>query len=59
MAQLLKQRHGPRPAGPDEIMQFSPDRQLLGVQGQAAAVAQKLRDYAHPELDGLFTTKAG
>lgn len=39
---------------PDEIMQLPPDRQLLRVQGQATAVAQKLRYYADPEFAGLF-----
>ena len=39
---------------PDEIMQLPPDRQLLRVQGQATAVAQKLRYYADPEFKGLF-----
>ncbi|WP_096873673.1 type IV secretory system conjugative DNA transfer family protein [Phaeobacter piscinae] len=40
---------------PDEIMQLPPKRQLLRVQGQATAVAQKLRYYADPEFAGLFT----
>ena len=40
---------------PDEIMQMPPDRQLLRVQGQATAIAQKLRYYADPEFAGLFT----
>ena len=35
-------------------MQLPPDRQLLRVQGQATAVAQKLRYYADPEFKGLF-----
>ena len=43
---------------PDEIMQLPPDRQLLRVQGQATAVAQKLRYYADPEFAGLFTPEA-
>ncbi|MDR6310412.1 type IV secretory system conjugative DNA transfer family protein [Pacificitalea manganoxidans] len=43
---------------PDEIMQLPPDRQLLRVQGQATAVAQKLRYYADPEFAGLFTPDA-
>lgn len=43
---------------PDEIMQLPPDRQLLRVQGQATAVAQKLRYYADPEFSGLFTPEA-
>jgi type IV secretion system protein VirD4 len=43
---------------PDEIMQLPPDRQLLRVQGQATAVAQKLRYYADPEFTGLFTPEA-
>ncbi|MFV1642666.1 type IV secretory system conjugative DNA transfer family protein [Phaeobacter sp. JH20_41] len=40
---------------PDEIMQLRPENQLLRVQGQATAVAQKLRYYADPEFAGLFT----
>jgi len=43
---------------PDEIMQLPPERQLLRVQGQATAVAQKLRYYADPEFAGLFTPEA-
>ena len=43
---------------PDEIMQLPPDHQLLRVQGQATAVAQKLRYYADPEFAGLFTPDA-
>jgi type IV secretion system protein VirD4 len=43
---------------PDEIMQLPPDRQLLRVQGQATAVAQKLRYYADPEFAGQFTPEA-
>lgn len=43
---------------PDEIMQLPADRQLLRVQGQATAVAQKLRYYADPEFAGLFTPEA-
>ena len=43
---------------PDEIMQLPPDRQLLRVQGQATAVAQKLRYYADPEFAGLFPPDA-
>jgi type IV secretion system protein VirD4 len=39
---------------PDEIMQLHPENQLLRVQGQATAVAQKLRYYADPEFKGLF-----
>ena len=39
---------------PDEIMQLRPENQLLRVQGQAAAVAQKLRYCADREFDGLF-----
>lgn len=39
---------------PDEIMQLRPENQLLRVQGQATAVAQKLRYYADPEFVGLF-----
>lgn len=43
---------------PDEIMQLPPELQLLRVQGQATAVAQKLRYYADPEFAGLFTPDA-
>ena len=43
---------------PDEIMQLLPERQLLRVQGQATAVAQKLRYYADPEFAGLFKPEA-
>ena len=43
---------------PDEIMQLPPERQLLRVQGQATAVAQKLRYYTDPEFAGLFTPEA-
>lgn len=43
---------------PDEIMQLQPELQLLRVQGQATAVAQKLRYYADPEFAGLFTPDA-
>lgn len=43
---------------PDEIMQLPPDRQLLRVQGQATAIAQKLRYYADPEFAGLFAPEA-
>ncbi|KHQ49792.1 putative VirD4 protein [Mameliella alba] len=43
---------------PDEVMQLPPDRQLLRVQGQATAIAQKLRYYADPEFAGLFTPEA-
>ena len=43
---------------PDEIMQLPPDRQLLRVQGQATAIAQKLRYYTDPEFAGLFTPDA-
>ncbi len=43
---------------PDEIMQLPPDRQLLRVQGQATAIAQKLRYYADPEFAGLFMPEA-
>jgi|TARA_R110002094_G_scaffold198717_1_gene170914 type IV secretion system protein VirD4 len=39
---------------PDEIMQLRPENQLLRVQGQATAVAQKLRYYADREFEGLF-----
>ncbi len=39
---------------PDEIMQMPPDIQLLRVQGQPSALAQKLRYYADPEFKGLF-----
>ena len=40
---------------PDEIMQMPPDLQLLRVQGQPSALAQKLRYYVDPEFAGLFT----
>ena len=43
---------------PDEIMQLPPDRQLLRVQGQATAIAQKLRYYADSEFAGRFTPEA-
>jgi type IV secretion system protein VirD4 len=43
---------------PDEIMQLPPDRQLLRVQGQATAIAQKLRYYVDPEFAGLFIPEA-
>ena len=43
---------------PDEIMQLPQDRQLLRVQGQSTAVAQKLRYYTDPEFAGLFTPEA-
>lgn len=39
---------------PDEIMQLPPELQLLRVQGQPTAVAQKLRYYADNEFQGLF-----
>ena len=39
---------------PDEIMQMPPDIQLLRIQGQPSALAQKLRFYADPEFRGLF-----
>lgn len=39
---------------PDEIVQLPPENQLLRVQGQATAIAQKLRYYADPEFAGLF-----
>ena len=39
---------------PDEIMQMPPNVQLLRVQGQPSALAQKLRFYADPEFRGLF-----
>ncbi len=39
---------------PDEIMQLPPELQLLRVQGQPTAVAQKLRYYADHEFQGLF-----
>ncbi len=39
---------------PDEIMQMPPDLQLLRVQGQSSALAQKLRYYADREFAGLF-----
>ncbi|MGR3640317.1 type IV secretory system conjugative DNA transfer family protein [Alterinioella nitratireducens] len=38
---------------PDEIMQLRPENQLLRVQGQATAVARKLRYYTDPEFGGL------
>ena len=40
---------------PDEIMQMPPNVQLLRVQGQPSALAQKLRFHADPEFAGLFT----
>ncbi|WP_281985537.1 type IV secretory system conjugative DNA transfer family protein [Thalassorhabdomicrobium marinisediminis] len=43
---------------PDEIMQMPPNVQLLRVQGQPSALAQKLRYYAAPEFAGLFTPEA-
>ena len=39
---------------PDEIMQMPPNVQLLRVQGQPSALAQKLRYYTDPEFKGLF-----
>ena len=39
---------------PDEIMQMPPELQLLRVQSQPSALAQKLRYYADPEFKGLF-----
>ncbi|MEO1502390.1 MAG: type IV secretory system conjugative DNA transfer family protein [Pseudomonadota bacterium] len=39
---------------PDEIMQMPPNVQLLRVQGQPSALAQKLRYFADPEFRGLF-----
>ena len=39
---------------PDEIMQMPLNVQLLRVQGQPSALAQKLRYYADPEFKGLF-----
>ena len=39
---------------PDEIMQLRPENQLLRVQGQATAVAQKLRYFADAEFNGLY-----
>jgi len=39
---------------PDEIMQMPPGLQLLRVQGQPSALAQKLRYYADPDFKGLF-----
>ena len=41
-------------ATPDEIMQLPPELQLLRVQGQPTAVAEKLRYYTDPEFQGLF-----
>lgn len=43
---------------PDEIMQMPSNVQLLRVQGQPSALAQKLRYYADPEFAGLFTPDA-
>ena len=43
---------------PDEIMQLRPENQLLRVQGQATAVAQKLRYYADKEFEGLFVPQS-
>ena len=43
---------------PDEIMQMPPNVQLLRVQGQPSALAQKLRYYADPEFRGLFPPQA-
>ena len=43
---------------PDEIMQMPPNVQLLRVQGQPSALAQKLRYYADPEFKGLFAPDA-
>ncbi|MEM9939809.1 MAG: type IV secretory system conjugative DNA transfer family protein, partial [Pseudomonadota bacterium] len=43
---------------PDEIMQMPPDIQLLRIQGQPSALAQKLRFYADPEFKGLFQPQA-
>lgn len=40
---------------PDEIMQMPPELQLLRIQGQPSALAQKLRYYTDPEFKGLFT----
>ena len=42
---------------PDEIMQMPPNVQLLRVQGQPSALAQKLRYYADPEFQGLFVPR--
>lgn len=42
---------------PDEIMQMPPNVQLLRVQGQPSALAQKLRYYADPEFAGLFVAQ--
>jgi type IV secretion system protein VirD4 len=39
---------------PDEIMQLPPELQLLRVQGQPTAIAQKLRYYADKEFEGQF-----
>ncbi|RVT80675.1 type IV secretory system conjugative DNA transfer family protein [Rhodobacteraceae bacterium CCMM004] len=39
---------------PDEIMQMPLNVQLLRVQGQPSALAQKLRYYTDPEFRGLF-----
>ena len=43
---------------PDEIMQMPSNVQLLRVQGQPSALAQKLRYYADPEFRGLFPPQA-
>ncbi|MBJ3764329.1 type IV secretory system conjugative DNA transfer family protein [Maribius pontilimi] len=39
---------------PDEILQMPPELELLRVQGEPSALAQKLRYYADPEFRGLF-----
>jgi type IV secretion system protein VirD4 len=39
---------------PDEIMQLPPELQLLRVQGQPTAIAQKLRYFADKEFEGQF-----
>lgn len=39
---------------PDEIMQLPEHIQLLRIQGQPTALAQKLRYYDEPEFTGLF-----
>lgn len=40
---------------PDEIMQMPAHLQLLRVQGQPVMLAEKLRYYADPEFENLFT----
>ena len=40
-------------------MQMPPNVQLLRIQGQPSALAQKLRYYADPEFRDLFMPEAG